>query len=1017
MKKHLLFIVAILSCLQSYARDFSSTYLGQTLWYTVISEGDKTCEIKAGHLGKTGQDISGDLIIPDKVSDGEDEYTVAAIGNCAFWNATKLKSVVIPNSVVKIGGYAFYDCRGLGSVTIGNSVTDIEGRTFYNCPLTSLTLGESVATIGKEAFSGEYSWWGCSQAMTITAHSLDISGIRGSGFWRSNPLTVKTDDLSGFSESEMLYFNDITFETGKGSYVIGESDSNIKVDGCLFTEGCMHVWPKHETSARVAGDVLCVRHIGKIVTDQLRSDTGYIFVPQTDWSHNKFDGYGSSSNVTTTREVTLPQAGTLAAQIGIDNVEKIEALKINGDINGTDFLVINRMNALKYLDLRNANIVAGGTEYYEKNVTKANTLGAYSFFNNTIEVLYLPESLETISQGAFSKHTSLIWLYVGKNVIYMDAYFGQYSRLKGMYFEDGEKTIKLPNPYQLENPYIHYSWFSEKSLETLYMGRNIANAHTAFGSCSPFTGQSNLKELTIGPMVTLIDYQFFKDCTSLLSVDIPNSVKTIGISTFEGCTKLQKITFGDSLEEIGEEAFKGCTNLTDFTLPANITTIGWCAFTDCKSLTRFTIPASVMEFDDSALGGCNGIREVVIEDSENILTLTKVPGAYGGNTYLFDSCPLESAYMGRSIAENNVYGLFSDQSNLKKVEIGDKVTVIGREEFMNCTALTEVTIPASVSEIHASAFEGCTNLRSVNMPNSVTSISSCTFKNCSNLQKIGLPQSLNAINGETFSGCTNLTEIFLPEGLTTIGKSAFDCCPLYSLTIPSTVTKIGESAFMNCQSLKSVSLSPTKLSIGKDAFGNCFQLLRVNITDLASWCKVDFASVMSSPLQYGGDLYIDGRPLTFIDIPEGVEAIGNYAFYGSPAIETVRLPSTMKTIGEETFISCVNIKDVYSLNTTPPAIKESTFGERTEQTAKLHVPTGATVDYWIDKNWTKFLSIDENLEVDGLEEILIDYTGNITVYDINGIKIYEGMKDEVKLPAGIYIIRQGMKTVKVKFGK
>lgn len=896
MKKHLLLLITILICLPSFAQEFSYTYLGQTLWYTVISEKDKTCEIKAGHLGKTGQDISGDLIIPDKVSDGEDEYTVAAIGYCAFWNATKLKSVVIPNSVVKIGSYAFYDCRGLGSVTIGNSVTDIEGRTFYNCPLTSLTLGESVATIGKEAFSGEYSWWGCSQAMTITAHSLDISGIRGSGFWRSNPLTVKTDDLSGFSESEMLYFNDITFETGKGSYVIGESDSNIKVDGCLFTEGCMHVWPKHETSARVAGDVLCVRHIGKIVTDQLRSDTGYIFVPQTDWSHNKFDGYGSSSNVTTTREVTLPQAGTLAAQIGIDNVEKIEALKINGDINGTDFLVINRMNALKYLDLRNANIVAGGTEYYEKNVTKANALGAYSFFNNTIEVLYLPESLETISQGAFSKHTSLIWLYVGKNVIYMDAYFGQYSRLKGMYFEDGEKTVKLPNPYQLENPYIHYSWFSEQTLETLYMGRNVSNAHTA-------------------------------------------------------------------------------------------------------------------------LGGCNGIREVVIEDSENVLSLTKMPGAYGGNTYLFDSCPLESAYMGRSIAENNVYGLFSDQSNLKKVEIGDKVTIIGREEFMNCTALTEVTIPASVSEIHASAFEGCTNLRSVNMPNSVTSISSCTFKNCSNLQKIDLPQSLNAINGETFSGCTNLTEIFLPEGLTTIGKLAFDCCPLYSLTIPSTVTKIGESAFMNCQRLKSVSLSPTKLSIGKDAFGNCFQLSRVNITDLASWCKVDFASVMSSPLQYGGDLYIDGRPLTFIDIPEGVEAISNYAFYGSPAIETVRLPSTMKTIGEETFISCVNIKDVYSLNTTPPAIKESTFGERTEQTAKLHVPTGATVDYWIDKNWTKFLSIDENLEVDGLEEILIDYTGNITVYDINGLKVYEGTKDEVKLPAGIYIIRQGTKTVKVKLGK
>lgn len=131
------------------ARNFEYTYDGQTLYYTVISERDKTCKVGALSLY-----TAGDLVIPAVANDGENEYAVTEIGS---FGGCYMSSVTIPNSVTKIGERAFHGCPLLTSVTIPNSVTTIGDNAFSSCILTSITIPNSVIKSGimhsKHAFT------------------------------------------------------------------------------------------------------------------------------------------------------------------------------------------------------------------------------------------------------------------------------------------------------------------------------------------------------------------------------------------------------------------------------------------------------------------------------------------------------------------------------------------------------------------------------------------------------------------------------------------------------------------------------------------------------------------------------------------------------------------------------------------------------------------------------------------------------------------------------------------------
>ncbi len=141
-----------------------------------------------------------------------------------------------------------------------------------------------------------------------------------------------------------------------------------------------------------------------------------------------------------------------------------------------------------------------------------------------------------------------------------------------------------------------------------------------------------------GITVTAIAPQAFRSATSITSVTIPDSVKSIGDFAFYDCDKLKTITIANSVEEIGVGAFRDCAVLNNVTLPssltkisdelfwdcpslssisttANITVIGKGAFYNCDAFTNIKIPSTVTEVQEIAFYGCDNLRSITIPES------------------------------------------------------------------------------------------------------------------------------------------------------------------------------------------------------------------------------------------------------------------------------------------------------------------------------------------------------------------------------------------------------------------
>ena len=160
----------------------------------------------------------------------------------------------------------------------------------------------------------------------------------------------------------------------------------------------------------------------------------------------------------------------------------------------------------------------------------------------------------------------------------------------------------------------------------------------------------------------------------------------------------------------------------------------------------------------------------------------------------------------------------------------------------------------------------------------------------------GLP--VKKIAAYAFKGYTSLTSITIPDSVTSIGNGAFsDCSSLTSVKIGNGVTDISSWTFYNCSNLTSVTLGNSVTSIGDSAFEDCASLTCITIPD--------------SVTSIGDSAFEDCKSLTCITIPDSVTSIGEMAFWECSILTSITIPVSVTSIGQLAFYGCASLTSVY----------------------------------------------------------------------------------------------------------
>lgn len=474
-------------------------------------------------------------------------------------------------------------------------------------------------------------------------------------------------------------------------------------------------------------------------------------------------------------------------------------------------------------------------------------------------------------------------------------------------------------------------------------------------------------------------------------------VVSVGKSAFENCTSVVSIVIPDTITSIGESAFFGCTALASITIPASVTSLGQRTFYKCASLSEVNLPDTIASIGAWSFYGCSSLKTIVLPSE-----LTAI------SDYLFYSSGLERIIIHSSCQSIGNFAFYNCAS-LTQVDIAEGCTSIGNNAFRACASLRQITIPITIKTVgtylfvddtfivvycsHASnpdgfsptwirmstdpedttnapviysyggaytrvgdvvyallkdggvsaTYIGPRDVTSISLEEQVeinerlydvTGIGTRGFRNLKSLTEIELPEKLQSIGSYAFQGCSALAAITLPSSTISIENYAFfNCSALSSVSLPDRLSTIGEFVFRGCASLKEIYVPKSVVNASHYAFSQCNDLVimyggsNLDLWDfsgiilLNSAGKYVFQDGIYYSLNQQGEVYaakaengiLSATIASSVEIDGvsySVTSIGQNAFAGQSSLEAVIMSDTIVRIESGAFRSCTNLTSV-----------------------------------------------------------------------------------------------------------
>lgn len=778
-----------------------------------------------------------EVVIPD---------SVVTIGVYAF-SGCPLTEVVIPDSVETIGDLAFAWCKELVKLTIGSGVTSVGGSAFMFCDaLKEVVIPDSVTAIGSGAFSE------CSSLKKVTISSIDAWLRITFGSLDANPLCSAHD----------LYVGDEILT----DLVIPGTVKSIRPNAFY---GCTSI-----TSVYIPQSVKTVGNYAFGNMSSLR--TVYYAGSQEEWSQISIDG-GNELLTSSTPIYDKPLEGycritAVASEHG--TVAADNTLVKAGDTVTITAFPAPAYAVASYL-LDGVEIPDGGNTF---TVTKDHVISAT--FTKVYDVADDGRACGTLGEN-------ITWVLDPEGVLHIDG-----SGAMGDYGYDGSPLY----PYRRNVESVD---FSEK---ITHIGNYV------FYECEKLT------EIVIPASVTSIGTGVFSKCYDLTKVVIPDSVTSIGDAAFNDCQALTEVTIPASVTSIGNSAFSNCKALTEVVIPDGVTSIGWSTFSGCYALGKIMIPDSVISIGSGAFQGCNALTEIAIPDRVTSIA-----------SYAFANSALTKVIIPNSVTSIGEFA-FESCASLETLVLGSGVVSIGEQAFNSCYNLTSaeflgnapVSFGRDVFFGTASSFKvfyhsGTTGWTSPTWNGYAATCIDQVIKDFSTLDN----SNRNAQHVLFLLNDTAMTAT-VGANTTDSNNAGYDGGYNGEIVIPDTVIK-GESmykviginryAFADCPWVNTVTVGKNVSAIEPSAFRGCENLIAITV-DEGNLQFADQDGVLFDKAGLYLYVYPAGRPADTYDIPDTCVTVGTQSFFGAANLATITVPGSVENIGSQAFSGCNALSEI-----------------------------------------------------------------------------------------------------------